>query len=529
MRSVALGLGISAFILVRAAWAVTNEPDGSQVPRDSNNGEVQLYTLFQNRNDPVDWLADAHTTPATFSPLCNFKATFVLHQAGSNPGVGWYNVDPAATVPPAATDIHVVVAAGTAVGAVIDSAAIKGDPAYKGGLIGFALLGSQLHFSEQKWNVQCLLCSTPGPWILSVTYQSKSTPNAYYLAFEDGNVSALSFGNDGDFNDDVFFFEGLTCQGGGTPCDTGLPGVCATGLNECSATGLTCKAVVQPGIEKCNGADDDCNGQTDDGDLCDPGFVCDRGTCVASCSGGEFACPIDEVCQKGYCVDPACEAVTCAAGTVCVAGACKAPCDGIVCPSPTVCRVGACVDPCAGVECASGSQCSGGVCLANCDCNPCPDGTACDPSTQRCVEPTCVGVSCAAGTRCIGGACVDPCAGAVCPRGQACLSGQCLSVGQTDAGAGGGGGSAEDGGLIIGFGGDPAGSASGGQSAADAGTGAPSASAQTSVSASRLTCGCRTTTGNAPGGVATFLGAASVLALGRRRRPRRRAAERSRR
>jgi len=250
------------------ALAVTNEPDGSQIPRDSANGETQLYTLFQSRNDPVDWLADAHTTPATFSPLCSFQATFVLHQAGANRGVGWYNVDPAATTAP--TQIHVIVPAGTPVGTVVSSSTIVGDPAYAGGLIGFALIDGQIHYSEQQWNPPCgnpFSCPAGGPWILSVTYQSKSTPNAYYLAFEDGDVNPLSFGNDGDFNDDVFFFEGLTCQGGGTPCDTGLPGLCAPGLNECSGTVLTCKSVVQPGVEKCNGVDDDCNGQIDEGDL----------------------------------------------------------------------------------------------------------------------------------------------------------------------------------------------------------------------------------------------------------------------
>jgi hypothetical protein len=520
MRSgVFFGLGISLFMLVRAASAVTNEPDGSQVPRDSKNGEIQLYTLFQDRNDPVDWLADAHTTPGTFSPLCNFKATFVLHQAGSNPGVGWYNVDPAATAPPLLTDIHVIVPAGTAVGAVIDSATIKGDPAYKGGLIGFALMGSQPHFSEQKWNVSCLLCSSPGPWILSLTYQSKSTPDAYYLAFEDGNVDAFSFGNDGDFNDDVFFFEGLTCQGGGTPCDTGQPGACAAGLNECSATGLTCKAVVQPGVEKCNGVDDDCNGKTDDGDLCQPGFVCDRGTCVTTCNGSEFPCPGTEVCKDGYCVDSECEAVTCAEGTVCVAGVCKAPCDGIACPSPTVCRVGVCVDPCAGVECAPGSHCEGGICLASCDCSPCATGAACDPATERCVEPSCVGIPCDPGTRCVGGKCVDPCATAVCPRGQACTAGVCVTTGVADAGAGGSGGGARDGGgFFVGSGGDSTGAPSGGQAAVDAGSAVSQGGGYHAVPASPLGCSCRSTAGRAPGAAATWVVVAAVVGLGRRRR-----------
>jgi hypothetical protein len=436
------------------AMAVTNEPDGTPVPRDSKNGEVQLYTLFANRSDPVDFLQDSHTTPATFSPLCNFKATFVLHQAGSNRGVGWYNVDPKATTAPALAQIHVIVPAGTAVGTVVTSATIQGDPAYAGGLIGFALVDGQIHYSEQQWNVACtnfITCPTPAPWITSVTYQSKTTPNAYYLAFEDGSVDAFAFNNDGDFNDDVFFFEGLTCDGGGTPCDTGKPGACAAGLNECDGASLVCKSAFSAAPEKCNGVDDDCNGQTDDGDLCDAGFVCDHGSCVARCGGSEFRCSGGKVCNPdGYCVDPACAALSCPSGTACIGGACRAPCDGVTCPAPTVCRAGLCVDPCVGVECKTGSVCDRGVCAPGCACNPCAAGLACDAATQRCVEPACVGMVCPAHSRCVAGACADPCATAVCPAGQTCTLGSCVPGG-TDAGAGaaGAGASGAGGGAIF--------------------------------------------------------------------------------
>ncbi len=499
---------------------MTNEPDGSQVPKDSMNGEEQLYTFFQSRNDPVDWLADAHTTPATFSPLCNFSATFVLHQAGGNSGVGWYNVDPNATTAPAAADIHIVVPAGAAVGTVVTSSTIKGDPAYAGGLVGFALVtSSQIHYSEQKWNVACVLCSTPGPWILSVTYASKTTPDAYYLAFEDGNVSAFSFGNDGDFNDDVFFFQGLTCDGGGTPCSTGQPGLCAAGLNVCSATGLTCQPIATPSEEKCNGVDDDCNGQTDEGDLCDPGFVCDRGKCVQQCNSSEFSCAGDTVCNSdGFCVDPPCQNVLCAAGSVCVGGTCKAPCDGIACPLPSVCRVGACVYPCEGVECQVGSVCSDGVCVPGCGCNPCAAGTACDPTTELCIDPACVGVTCSGIEQCVAGTCVDPCTNAVCPEGQVCTNGACIP--SPDAGAGGSGASSI-GGALSGFGASFGTSGSGGTVRdADAGTGVGSGArgGGAGTSGAPLGCGCRTSKRSDPGSAAVFLGA--LLALGQVRRRR---------
>ena len=441
----------------------------------------------------------------------------MLHQAGSSLSVGWYNVDPAATAPPPATDFHVIVPAGTAVGTVITSATITSDPAYKGGEIGFVLMGSQPHFSEQKWNTACtLFCSQPGPWITAVIYQSKVTPHAYYLAFEDGNVSSSGWSNDGDFNDDVFFFEGLSCEGGGAPCDTGKPGACGPGLNECSASGLVCEGLVQPGVEKCNGIDDDCNGPVDDGDLCQTGFVCDHGTCVARCGSSEFQCSNGKVCDTdGFCVEPDCATVSCAAGTVCVHGTCKAPCDGIVCPDPTVCRAGACIDPCAGVECVQGSVCSGGICLTGCDCNPCPTGTACDSASQKCIDPTCIGIPCTGGTECKGGNCVDPCASAVCPPGQACVAGACIDsasdAGTDNSGAGGQGPVliADTGGTV---GDAPDADASG--TGATAGSGGKKAKAR-SVS---LGCGCRTAPNSSHGTSTAALVLLSLLGTARRRR-----------
>jgi hypothetical protein len=200
--------------------------------------------------------------------------------------------------------------------------------------------------------------------VTAVIYASKLTPNAYYLAFEDGPVGANpnEFNNDGDYNDYVYFFTGLTCSGGGQQCDTGKLGVCAPGITQCTANGVTCQELVPSSPESCDGIDNDCNGTTDEGDLCSEGFVCDKGTCVKACGSGEFVCPPDKVCDAaGFCVDPACKDVACPAGEVCVGGECKAPCDGVVCPYPTECRVGVCVDPCAGVMCEQGQVCDKGV------------------------------------------------------------------------------------------------------------------------------------------------------------------------
>ena len=74
------------------------------------------------------------------------------------------------------------------------------------------------------------------------------------------------FSNDGDYNDYVYLFEGLVCVGGGEACDTGMPGICATGVTECSAGSIVCRPTVAGRTETCNGLDDDCNAATDDGD-----------------------------------------------------------------------------------------------------------------------------------------------------------------------------------------------------------------------------------------------------------------------
>ncbi len=419
--SAALAFGLSA----SSAGAAT-EPNGLQVPIDSSP-ETQLYTLFQTRNETINWQSDGQTTPNQFSPLCGFTATYVMNQAGAHYGLAWYNDT---GQPPQPADLHPLVAPGSPVGTTFSGTVIRNDPAYAGGLVGFALIGGETHYSNPAYNHLCSGCNPAAPWITGLIYASTATPNAYYLCFEDGLTSANGWDNDGDFNDDVYFITGVTCSGGGKLCDTGKPGICAAGLTQCAAGASSCKQVVQPAAsEICNGLDDDCNGQVDEGNPCASGKVCDKGTCVQSCARTEFPCASGLVCEGGgHCVDPRCAGKTCPTGEVCVAGTCKAPCDGVVCPYPQVCRVGACVDPCAGVTCDTGDVCENGVCVTGCTCQVCAQGKACDTKSGHCVETACVGVACGPGTHCVGGQCIGVCTGAVCPVGQACENGGCVSL-----------------------------------------------------------------------------------------------------
>jgi hypothetical protein len=59
--------------------------------------------------------------------------------------------------------------------------------------------------------------------------------------------------------------------GGGSPCNTGQPGICADGTYDCQSGSLECLPNNSPITEICeNGLDDDCDGQVDDPGICSP-------------------------------------------------------------------------------------------------------------------------------------------------------------------------------------------------------------------------------------------------------------------
>jgi len=80
-------------------------------------------------------------------------------------------------------------------------------------------------------------------------------------------------------------------QGVGQPCDTGLPGLCSKGIQNCEDGSLKCNPNVQPGQynEVCDGKDNDCDGQEDEGNP-GGGGTCSVKDLKGECKTGVLEC-----------------------------------------------------------------------------------------------------------------------------------------------------------------------------------------------------------------------------------------------
>ncbi len=420
-------------------------------------------TCIPTNQSGLSAVNDAATTPETFQPTCALTFTVASRGTAQFKDVfGWYNVTGHKPEP---SDLHVMLPCTAAPGShvVLD---LRSDPAYAGGEIGFFIATPEnrtthkqceggdccasiarlatagyVFYSERQYNPDV---GSGAPFIHLLVYDSDIVPHRFYFAWED----LYAGGGNNDFTDLVTGVDGVECSGGGLACDTGQPGLCAEGLSQCADGAITCTSLWQPRDETCDGADQDCDGQVDEGATCPDGGWCDHGVCRPNCNtAAEFPCEPPTMCDEatGACVDMACAGVTCPSGAACVDGACVTPCDGVICPHGDACVQGRCIDRCANVACATGQVCVEGACFdgcGSCDGIQCGSGLVCGAGGS-CKDPSCPN-GCAAGTHCASGACVDDCAGAACPGDQVCQAGACVDPGGPngggpDAGPGGNG------------------------------------------------------------------------------------------
>ena len=167
-------------------------------------------------------------------------------------------------------------------------------------------------------------------------------------------------------------------------------GECRQGVQVCGADGIVCLGSVGPTTEVCDGRDNDCNGEVDEG-VCQGGACFTDGDCAGLFSNAFGVC-VDATCEPGACEQgfSDCDGNKVANGCE-TFGPCIPP--GPTCsPSETDCN-GACTDlttdpsncGTCGQACPAGDACQNGACTPATECgNGSVDpGEVCDDGNRN--------------------------------------------------------------------------------------------------------------------------------------------------
>lgn len=139
------------------------------------------------------------------------------------------------------------------------------------------------------------------------------------------------------------------------------------------------------GTEVCDGIDNDCDATVDEGSLCPPEQTCSERVCVDAndCTRPENECPSGQVCNTSL-SPPRCEEGTdCRVTGSCAEGVCDTTTGNCVTPQPL------------GSPCASDTECAEGYCALLT-----VTGTSASPESRMCVRACCNDTQCSAGTIC---------------------------------------------------------------------------------------------------------------------------------